>query len=345
MSPSPVHRIAPSTTIALSLADRKILSLLQQNGRTTLSQIARQVKLSVPAVSYRIDRLMKEGVIRGFQGHVQLLPGFQYVMLRFHSSKTAHEKLSNFLANHPQTITLLEVSGEYDLAAGMVFLSGRGEELMESIRSEGGYEACEWNDATLFIPADLNYTRFTIPRAPKGLDRLFEVSRSKQVNPPPTIGRGDVYLLQLLARDCRASLQSLASATGMSPLSVKSRMKTLIQEGVLLKFFASVNPYAIGTTLIACVWVRLLDLNGEANLLRMISRYQIGNGTARLTGQWTHVLFLHFISAEEMFLFEGDLRKTPSLMGYQIQLVQSQSKLEWIPPYVINNSKEKEPTR
>ena len=45
--------------------DRKILKLLQDNARVSLKTIAEHTFLSSPAVSARIERLEKEGIITG----------------------------------------------------------------------------------------------------------------------------------------------------------------------------------------------------------------------------------------------------------------------------------------
>lgn len=49
----------------LDKVDREILRLLLQDGRVPAAQIAEQVGLSRPAVAERIDKLEREGVIRG----------------------------------------------------------------------------------------------------------------------------------------------------------------------------------------------------------------------------------------------------------------------------------------
>lgn len=46
--------------------DKKILSLLAQNARMSVKEIAEHVSLTSPAVSSRIHRLEKEGVIGGY---------------------------------------------------------------------------------------------------------------------------------------------------------------------------------------------------------------------------------------------------------------------------------------
>lgn len=50
----------------MDATDRKILALLQADGRATFRVVGDQVGLSAPAVKRRVDRLVDSGVIRGF---------------------------------------------------------------------------------------------------------------------------------------------------------------------------------------------------------------------------------------------------------------------------------------
>lgn len=50
--------------------DKKIISLLQQNARMPLKVMAEQVFLSSPAVSARIERLEKEGIISSYEAKI-----------------------------------------------------------------------------------------------------------------------------------------------------------------------------------------------------------------------------------------------------------------------------------
>ena len=52
--------------------DLHILKILQQNARTTIKQISREVNLSPPSVTERIHRLEEAGVLLGY--HAQVNP-------------------------------------------------------------------------------------------------------------------------------------------------------------------------------------------------------------------------------------------------------------------------------
>jgi Lrp/AsnC family leucine-responsive transcriptional regulator len=52
--------------MSLDDTDRRILTLLQQDGRMAIKPLAEQIGLSSPATSERLRRLEERGVIRGF---------------------------------------------------------------------------------------------------------------------------------------------------------------------------------------------------------------------------------------------------------------------------------------
>ena len=54
--------------------DRKIIEMLQKNARIPVKEIAKEVFLSSPAVSARIEHLEKTGLITGY--HAQINPVF-----------------------------------------------------------------------------------------------------------------------------------------------------------------------------------------------------------------------------------------------------------------------------
>jgi DNA-binding Lrp family transcriptional regulator len=51
---------------SVDAVDRQIVALLRENARRSFLDIGRHVSLSAPAVKRRVDRLEREGVIRGY---------------------------------------------------------------------------------------------------------------------------------------------------------------------------------------------------------------------------------------------------------------------------------------
>src|SRR5213592_2776725 len=52
--------------VAIDAVDRQIVALLREDARRSFQDIGGHVSLSAPAVKRRVDRLRREGVIRGF---------------------------------------------------------------------------------------------------------------------------------------------------------------------------------------------------------------------------------------------------------------------------------------
>ena len=75
--------------------DRKIIQLLQINGRSPASRIAKEIKMSVPAVSERIKKLIDFGVITGFEAKLD----FQKIGLDVQAIITIISESSEFYAS------------------------------------------------------------------------------------------------------------------------------------------------------------------------------------------------------------------------------------------------------
>jgi Lrp/AsnC family transcriptional regulator of lysine biosynthesis len=92
--------------------DVKILNLLRDNSRMKNTEIARHVNLTERAVRARIEKLVREGVIRKFT--IETSPvGFEgIVLIDTHVGKTAavKEKAKEL------SDTVFECSGEFDVA-------------------------------------------------------------------------------------------------------------------------------------------------------------------------------------------------------------------------------------
>ena len=62
--------------------DKSIIRILQENARTPVKDIAKEVFLSSPAVSARIERLEKRGILTGYHATVNpMLFGYHISVL------------------------------------------------------------------------------------------------------------------------------------------------------------------------------------------------------------------------------------------------------------------------
>ena len=99
--------------------DEHMLMLLRENGRMSVSEMARRLSVSRTAAQMRLQKLERNGVIGGYsvkiseahsQNRVRAL-----VMVKFSPSKL--KAIQQALSNILQITTVYSISGHYDLAA------------------------------------------------------------------------------------------------------------------------------------------------------------------------------------------------------------------------------------
>lgn len=97
--------------------DLKLIKLLQKNARYPLKQLAQEVFLSPPAVSARIDKLEKAGIITGYRATVnQLELGYNIVaFINLAMTPKLKPQFYPFIETCPNVIECNCVTGAYSM--------------------------------------------------------------------------------------------------------------------------------------------------------------------------------------------------------------------------------------
>jgi len=101
----------------LDPTDRKIIALLQADGRRSFADLGREIGLSTPATKRRVDRLEAIGVIRGYAAVIdasKLGFGFEAIAEVYCADRTAPADVLASVAGIPEVVSALTVSGEPD---------------------------------------------------------------------------------------------------------------------------------------------------------------------------------------------------------------------------------------
>ena len=104
----------------MDATDRRILSLLMEDGRRTYDDIAGQVSLSAPSVKRRVDRLRASGALQGFTAlvdHVALGWNTEALVELFFRSGTTLAQVARTLRGHPEVVEAWSVTGDADAIA------------------------------------------------------------------------------------------------------------------------------------------------------------------------------------------------------------------------------------
>lgn len=129
--------------------DKKILMVLQENGREQLKTISKKVNLSIDSVHKRIKEMIKKGV---FVPTILINPrviGYPLIADIKIKLKNIEEKERNkfieYLKNHKRVIELLSVMGDYDFTCVLIAKdSNELEQLSTEIRQKFKELILEW---------------------------------------------------------------------------------------------------------------------------------------------------------------------------------------------------------
>ena len=104
----------------MDATDRRILSLLMEDGRRTYDDIAGHVKLTAPSVKRRVDRLRASGALRGYTAvvdHAALGWNTEALVELFCRPGTTLAEVAERLRDYPEVVEAWSVTGEADAIA------------------------------------------------------------------------------------------------------------------------------------------------------------------------------------------------------------------------------------
>ena len=138
------------------------------------------------------------------------------------------------------------------------------------------------------------------------------------------LGRADLKLIELLARDSRISNADLAREAGLSPSSCWRRVKVLEEAGVIRRFSVVLDEEKLGLTFKAIVHVHMTRHDPEqlAGFIRAVQTKQEVRECYATTGQADYHLVVQCrdLAAYNRFL-EEFLFRLPAVASAQTNLV------------------------
>ena len=110
----------PGPVPDLDDADRRLLALLQADGRTSYTELSQQVGLSAPAVKQRVQRLIGEGVLQVVGVSDPQALGFAVSAMVGVIARGDLKAVADEISQIPNVIYLVLTSGEHDLLVEVV---------------------------------------------------------------------------------------------------------------------------------------------------------------------------------------------------------------------------------
>lgn len=230
----------------LDAVDRKILAELDTDARVSYSKLGKRIRMAKETVKYRIERLIKEGVVQGFYTVVDFSKlGFTvyrlYLRLRNTSPKVEQEMIS-YLLKAKNVSVLYRTNGPYHFALGVWARNIWGyEKFWQEFKVLFGKYISECH---LSIMSEyIEFSRLYLGNFKEAEKKIFAVITKSEKE---GLDQLDFRLLTFLSGNARASVVEIAEKLGVSIVTVRSRLRKLIERKVIVGFRPLLNLKALG---------------------------------------------------------------------------------------------------
>ncbi len=231
--------------IKLDKADRTILVELDKNCRIPSTILARKTHKSRQAVDYRINSLVKEGIITSFQ--VSFNPhkmGYKLykIYLKIKNVPAEKQRLFSYLKESGRVYWMGECSGSWDL---IFAIFARNDYEFFEVKNE---IISEFNN---IIVEEEGQMLLDVRQYPK----MYFTNKIAE----PTMFAGEIVVNELDALDSailtelvnngRISLVDLAGKVKSTVMIIKGRMKKMEQKGIIIQYRIGVDLNKLGLEL------------------------------------------------------------------------------------------------
>ena len=255
--------------IKLDKADKMILAELDKNCRIASTALAKRVRKSRQAVDYRINNLVKEGVINSFQTAINPHKmGYKLykIYLKLRNVPQEKNKLFDYLKKSGRVYWIGECSGSWDL----IF----------AIFAKNDYEFFELKNEIIS-----NFNKIVIEEEGQILVDVKQYPKmyfTSQIS-NPTVFAGelvnneldklDYNILAEIVNNGRISLVELSEKAKSTVIIVKNRMKKMEERGIIIQYRIGVNLNRLGLELYkAIIKLDRYNKEDEKRLLNYISK-------------------------------------------------------------------------
>jgi len=232
----------------IDLKDRKILFELDSNCRNSNTQIGKRVGLKKDVVSYRINKMINDGLIKNFWAEINTFKlGYNVyrIYINFQDvSSDVKKEIIQYFTDCKTAWAVMSVTGPIDLDV-MVWVKDSLEFQQfwnQTLDKYGSYFSD--HSVSVLTGGTAFYKTFLLNEEYKETDRKFFnlVSGGKTVETDEI----DYKLLNILSNNARAPLIKLAEELNCSSQTITYRINNLVKNGVILAFRVGIDMSLLG---------------------------------------------------------------------------------------------------
>jgi len=223
--------------IKLDAYDKKILEILINNSREQITAIAKKVRLKRETVNYKINRLIKLGLIKEFNlilNEKKLGLTHYTVFIELINLKEETEKhILDYLEKNKHMSWIGTAAGKWSLVFDII-LHGRLE-LDEAVRDLFIKFGKYIGDYTMLRTQNAEYYNL------KPLGIFKKAAETKTTKTTTKLNDKDFKILSILNENARENFVSISEKVGLTPNGIINRIKNLERSGIIEGYTTSID--------------------------------------------------------------------------------------------------------
>ncbi|MBN1157264.1 AsnC family transcriptional regulator [Candidatus Woesearchaeota archaeon] len=279
--------------VKLDMKDKRILAMLSENSRNSLTTIAHRVGLSRDSVDYRIKRFRRNSILLRTFPIVDLkrfgFYTFHVFMLINEMKKEKLENLLNDLKNNEHVRSIIEYTDRWDLEVVLVAKSMKEfDNAITEIVTKYPELIIEKDKLGVIRGYHSAYLPGHFCRMEK--KQKVDIKRKKM---PLKLDKKDVKIIAMLSQDSRASTYEIAKKVNLSADAVGIRIKKMYNANIIRKFTTLVS-----LTRLHYHWftfalsVRLLDKDTEKRFRYFVNNHPYIVRAVKTLGSWDLLVYI-----------------------------------------------------
>jgi len=317
--------------IKLDLKDKKILTLLDENARLSNSQIAKKVKLSKPAVEYRIQRFHKNNIIFAYYTVINFTKlGYSQYKIYFKFQDTTlddEQKIIDYWKNDKNSVWVAQIRGRWDLAVSI---------LAKSNFEFGKILSRFMNQYSKFIlEKDVLLTEYSPIYA---REYLTETKPSEFIYGIPSkiyeLDETDKKILKTLSTNARINIVDLAEKTGLTRDIINYRLKKLTKEKIIVQYRCYLNLQNLNINHYKIIFrTKNFDEQSEKEIKSYVTQHKKATQFLKLIGSWDLEIEFETENEDELYKILTDIRKRFSnvIRDFDILRITKTYKYDYFP--------------
>ncbi|WP_433660175.1 Lrp/AsnC family transcriptional regulator [Nocardia sp. CA-128927] len=278
--------------------DTQIVQRLQLDPRISFNRVAEELGVAEQTVARRYRRLRRDGVVRVIGAVDSRALGENDWIIRVHCRPDGARQVAEALARRDDAawVSIAAAGAEVNFSLHPRTPQDRDDLLVQRLqRTAPVHDIAAAMILHRFVgPGVVDWRGRQVVRASENA-----TAATDYVEADLQLRDEDGALLELLARDGRASFSVLARATGMSIGRVARRIAALQAAGILY-FDLDIAPAALGSSLSAFLWLRVAPAQLDA-VGRAIAEHDETVYAAAVTGPFNIFAVLTADTADDLY--------------------------------------------